>query len=45
MEGFSHGQRQAIAGTEGAEVWSIDAEEPVLEAIQLMADKRVARCR
>jgi CBS domain-containing protein len=32
--------RQLLA-RKGAEVWSIDAEEPVLEAIQLMADKRV----
>ena len=25
----------------GAEVWSVDAEEPVLEAIQIMADKHI----
>jgi CBS domain-containing protein len=27
--------------TAGAEVWSIEAEDPVLEAIQMMADKHV----
>jgi len=27
--------------TKGHDVWSIDAEEPVLEAIQIMADRRV----
>jgi CBS domain-containing protein len=27
--------------TKGHDVWSIDAEEPVLKAIQLMADRRV----
>jgi CBS domain-containing protein len=32
--------RQLLAG-KGHEVWSIDAEEPVLEAIQIMADRRV----
>ena len=32
--------RQLI-GRKGQEVWSIDVEEPVLEAIQLMADKHV----
>lgn len=32
--------RQLLA-RKGPEVWSIDAEEPVLEAIQLMADRHV----
>jgi len=32
--------RQLLA-RKGHEVWSIDVEEPVLEAIQLMADKHV----
>lgn len=32
--------RQLLAG-KGQDVWSIDAEEPVLEAIQIMADRRV----
>jgi CBS domain-containing protein len=32
--------RQLLSG-KGSEVWSIDAEEPVLAAIQMMADKRV----
>ena len=32
--------RQLLA-TKGQDVWSIDAEEPVLEAIQIMADRRV----
>jgi CBS domain-containing protein len=32
--------RQLLAG-KGHDVWSIDAEEPVLEAIQIMADRRV----
>lgn len=30
-----------LLSRKGADVWSIDAEEPVLEAIQVMADKRV----
>jgi len=30
-----------LLSRKGAEVWSIDAEEPVLEAIQMMADRRV----
>jgi CBS domain-containing protein len=30
-----------LLGQKGHEVWSIDVEEPVLEAIQLMADKHV----
>ena len=30
-----------LLSRKGTEVWSIDAEEPVLEAIQVMADKRV----
>ena len=30
-----------LLGRKGHEVWSIDVEEPVLEAIQLMADKHV----
>jgi CBS domain-containing protein len=30
-----------LLSRKGSEVWSIDAEEPVLEAIQMMADKRV----
>ena len=32
--------RQLLAG-KGHDVWSIDAEEPVLEAIQIMADRHV----
>ena len=32
--------RQLLAG-KGHDVWSIDADEPVLEAIQIMADRRV----
>jgi CBS domain-containing protein len=32
---------QHLLGAKGAEVWSIDAEEPVLQAIQVMAEKRV----
>ncbi len=32
--------RHLLAG-KGHEVWSIDAEEPVLEAIQIMADRHV----
>ena len=32
--------RQLLA-RKGKDVWSIDAEEPVLEAIQLMADKHI----
>ncbi|MGI9247258.1 MAG: CBS domain-containing protein [Steroidobacteraceae bacterium] len=30
-----------LLARKGGEVWSIDVEEPVLEAIQLMADKHV----
>lgn len=30
-----------LLARKGAEVWSIDADEPVLAAIQAMADKRV----
>ena len=30
-----------LLGRKGQDVWSIDVEEPVLEAIQLMADKHV----
>lgn len=30
-----------LLSRKGADVWSIDAEEPVLEAIQVMADRRV----
>ena len=30
-----------LLARKGAEVWSIDVEDPVLEAIQLMADKHV----
>jgi len=30
-----------LLGTKGHDVWSIDAEEPVLEAIQVMADRHV----
>ena len=30
-----------LLGRKGHEVWSVDAEAPVLEAIQMMADKRV----
>ncbi len=30
-----------LLGRKGHEVWSIDAEEPVLQAIQMMADKHV----
>lgn len=30
-----------LLGRKGEDVWSIDVEEPVLEAIQLMADKHV----
>lgn len=32
--------RQLLA-TKGHDVWSIDAEDPVLEAIQIMADRHV----
>ena len=32
--------RQLLAG-KGHDVWSIDAEEPLLEAIQIMADRHV----
>src|SRR4029453_11592737 len=32
--------RQLLAG-KGHDVWSIDAEEPVLEAIQIMADRHI----
>jgi CBS domain-containing protein len=30
-----------LLGRKGHEVWSVDAEQPVLEAIQTMADKHV----
>jgi len=30
-----------LLGRKGHEVWTVDAEEPVLEAIQLMADRHV----
>jgi CBS domain-containing protein len=30
-----------LLGRKGKEVWSVDADEPVLEAIQMMADKHV----
>ena len=30
-----------LLGHKGSEVWSVDADEPVLAAIQMMADKRV----
>ncbi|MDH4165026.1 MAG: CBS domain-containing protein [Gammaproteobacteria bacterium] len=30
-----------LLGLKGHEVWSVDADEPVLEAIQMMADKHV----
>jgi CBS domain-containing protein len=30
-----------LLGQKGHEVWSVDAEQPVLEAIQTMADKHV----
>jgi len=30
-----------LLGRKGAEVWSVDADEPVLEAIQMMADRHV----
>jgi CBS domain-containing protein len=30
-----------LLGRKGHDVWSIDAEEPVLEAIQMMADRHV----
>jgi CBS domain-containing protein len=30
-----------LLGQKGHEVWSVDVEEPVLEAIQMMADKHV----
>ena len=30
-----------LLGAKGHDVWSIDAEEPVLEAIQIMADRHV----
>jgi CBS domain-containing protein len=30
-----------LLGTKGSEVWSIEPEEPVLRAIQVMADKHV----
>jgi CBS domain-containing protein len=30
-----------LLGQKGREVWSVDADEPVLEAIQMMADKHV----
>lgn len=32
---------QHLLSVKGAEVWSIEAEEPVLRAIQIMADKHV----
>ena len=30
-----------LLGSKAQEVWSVDAEEPVLEAIQIMADRHV----
>ena len=30
-----------LLARKGKEVWSVDVEEPVLEAIQIMADRRV----
>jgi len=30
-----------LLGRKGHEVWSVDADEPVLEAIQMMADRHV----
>ena len=30
-----------LLGRKGHEIWTVDAEEPVLEAIQLMADRHV----
>jgi len=30
-----------LLGRKGHEVWTVDAEEPVLEAIQMMADRHV----
>lgn len=30
-----------LLGTKGAHVWCIDAEDPVLRAIQIMADKHI----
>jgi CBS domain-containing protein len=30
-----------LLGRKGHDVWAVDAEEPVLEAIQIMADKHV----
>ncbi len=30
-----------LLARKGTEVWSVDADEPVLEAIQIMADRRV----
>ena len=30
-----------LLGSKAQEVWSVDAEEPVLEAIQIMADKHI----
>jgi len=32
---------QHLLQDKGSEVWSIDAEEPVLRAIQIMADKHI----
>ena len=34
-------QVKQLLGRKGHEVWSVDADEPVLEAIQMMADKHV----
>ena len=32
---------QHLLARKGRDIWSVDSEEPVLEAIQIMADKRV----
>ena len=32
---------QHLLGVKGTEVWSVEAEEPVLRAIQIMADRHV----
>ena len=34
-------QVKQLLGRKGHSVWSVDADEPVLEAIQMMADKHV----
>jgi CBS domain-containing protein len=32
---------QHLLARKGRDIWSVDSEEPVLEAIQIMADKRI----